>query len=258
MTDRIQNDAAGVAFDRLRAIMDRLRGPDGCEWDRAQSFETIAPYTLEEAHEVADAITRGDMADLCEELGDLLLQVVFHARVASETGAFSLSDVIEGICAKMERRHPHIFGENAGPAGVADVRATWEEIKAQEKPRESVLDGIARALPALTRADKLAARAARTGFDWPDADGPRAKIAEELAEVAAATSNAERTEEIGDLLFATASYARKLGIDPEAALRAANDKFERRFRNIEKESLFASLSLDQKEVLWQWAKRRPF
>jgi ATP diphosphatase len=258
MTDRIQNDAAGVAFDRLRAIMDRLRGPDGCEWDRAQSFETIAPYTLEEAHEVADAITRGDMADLCEELGDLLLQVVFHARMASETGAFSLSDVIEGICAKMERRHPHIFGENAGPAGVADVQATWEEIKAQEKPRESVLDGIARALPALTRADKLAARAARTGFDWPDADGPRAKIAEELAEVAAATSNAERTEEIGDLLFATASYARKLGIDPEAALRAANDKFERRFRIIEKESLFASLSLDQKEVLWQSAKRRPF
>jgi ATP diphosphatase len=258
MTERMQNDAkkdgAGVAFERLRAIMDRLRCDNGCEWDRAQTFETIAPYTLEEAHEVADAIARGDMADLCEELGDLLLQVVFHARIATEAGAFTLADVIEGICAKMERRHPHIFGTGAGPATAAEVRATWEEIKAQEKPRESALDGVALALPALTRAEKLAARAARTGFDWPDAGGPLAKIHEELAEVAAAANQAERSEEVGDLLFAAANYARKLGVDPEAALRAANSKFERRFRIIEQTYGFKEFSLDQKEHLWQSAK----
>jgi ATP diphosphatase len=262
MTDRVQadmtefgtKDRANAAFERLRAIMDQLRSDNGCEWDRAQTFETIAPYTLEEAHEVADAIARGDMADLCEELGDLLLQVVFHARIATEAGAFTLADVIAGICAKMERRHPHIFGAGAGPATADEVRATWEEIKATEKPRQSALDGVALALPALTRAEKLAARAARTGFDWPDADGPLAKIHEELAEVAEATSQAERQEEVGDLLFAAANYARKLGVDPEAALRAANSKFERRFRIIEQEAGFKGLSLDQKEQLWQSAK----
>ncbi len=254
MTDRMQNDAAETAFERLVAIMDRLRGPDGCEWDRAQTFATIAPYTLEEAHEVADAIARGDMTDLCEELGDLLLQVVFHARMAREAGAFTLADVIGGICAKMERRHPHIFGADAGPAPADRVRASWEEIKAREKPRDSVLDGVALALPALTRAEKLAARAARTGFDWPDADGPLAKIHEELAEVAAATTGDARAEEVGDLLFAVANYARKLGVDPEAALRGANDKFARRFRKIEKAPGFTQLSLDAKEALWQVAK----
>jgi ATP diphosphatase len=248
------SDAADVAFARLRAIMDRLRDPGGCEWDRAQTFATIAPYTLEEAHEVADAIHRGDMGDLCEELGDLLLQVVFHARMASEAGAFTLGDVIEGICAKMERRHPHIFGPDAGPASGTQVRETWEEIKAREKPKDSVLDGVALALPALTRAEKLAARAARTGFDWPDAAGPLAKIHEELAEVAAADTDAERADEVGDLLFAVANYARKLGVDAEDALRAANRKFERRFRTIEKASEFTGLSLDEKEALWQRAK----
>ena len=236
--------------------MDRLRGENGCEWDRAQTFETIAPYTLEEAHEVADAIARGDMGELCEELGDLLLQVVFHARMADEAGAFTLADVIEGICAKMERRHPHIFGPEAGPASAVQVRESWEEIKAREKPKDSVLDGIAMALPALTRAEKLAARAARTGFDWPDAAGPLAKIHEELAEVATAGTDAELAEEVGDLLFAVANYARKLEVDPEDALRAANRKFEARFRIIEKEPGFASLSLDQQEALWQKAKRR--
>jgi ATP diphosphatase len=251
----MQSDAAGVAFERLRAIMDRLRGPDGCEWDRAQTFATIAPYTLEEAHEVADAIARGDMADLCEELGDLLLQVVFHARMASESGVFTLADVILGICAKMERRHPHIFGADAGPASADQVRATWEEIKAQEKPRDSVLDGVALALPALTRAEKLASRAARTGFDWPDAGGPLAKIHEELAEVAGATTEAERAEELGDLLFAVANYARKLGVDPEAALRGANGKFEQRFRRIEKTPGFTGFSLEEQEALWQVTKQ---
>jgi ATP diphosphatase len=256
MTSRLYSDAAAAAFARLCAIMDRLRGENGCEWDRAQTFETIAPYTLEEAHEVADAIARGDMGELCEELGDLLLQVVFHARMADEAGAFTLGQVIEGICAKMERRHPHIFGPAPGSATAAEVRETWEEIKAREKPKDSVLDGVALALPALTRAGKLASRAARTGFDWPDAQGPLAKIHEELAEVAGATTDAERAEEVGDLLFAVANYARKLGVDPEDALRGANRKFENRFRIIEKTPDFATLSLDDQEALWQQAKRR--
>jgi ATP diphosphatase len=240
---------------RLAAIMDRLRGPDGCEWDRAQDFASIAPYTLEEAHEVADAIARRDMADLCEELGDLLLQVVFHARMAAEAGHFTLADVARGISEKMERRHPHIFGAHPGNPDAATVKATWEDIKAAEKPRASVLDGIALALPALTRAEKLASRAARTGFDWPSAEGPLAKIHEELAEVAAAQTDEERLEEAGDLLFAAANYARKLGIDPEEALRRANSKFEQRFRKIEQVPEFNKLSLDKQELLWQQAKR---
>lgn len=239
---------------RLAAIMDRLRGPDGCAWDRAQDFASIAPYTLEEAYEVADAIARADMADLCEELGDLLLQVVFHARMAAEAGHFGLADVARGISDKMERRHPHIFGPVGGTPDAAAVRASWEEIKAQEKPRDSVLDGVALALPALTRAEKLASRAARTGFDWPTPEGPLAKIHEELAEIAAAETDAARLEEAGDLLFAVANYVRKLGIDPEQALRQANLKFEQRFRKIEKEPEFAKLSLKEQEALWQRAK----
>ena len=254
MTNREQ---ALAAIGRLADIMDRLRGPGGCEWDRAQTFATIAPYTLEEAHEVADAIDRDDMPDLCEELGDLLLQVVFHARMADEAGHFTLADVADGICAKMERRHPHIFGPQSGPASADEVRATWEDIKAAEKPRESVLDGVALTLPALTRAEKLATRAARKGFDWPDASGPLAKIHEELAEIDAATTDAERADEAGDLLFAAANYARKLGVDPESALRGANSKFEQRFRKIEKAVGFEDMSLEEQEALWQSAKRLP-
>jgi nucleoside triphosphate diphosphatase len=253
MSDR---EVALAQIDRLAAIMERLRGPDGCEWDRAQSFATIAPYTLEEAHEVADAIARDDMPDLCEELGDLLLQVVFHARIAAEAGHFTLADVARGISDKMERRHPHIFGPNAGPANAGEVRATWEEIKAREKPRDSVLDGVALALPALTRAEKLASRAARTGFDWPDTNGPLAKIHEELGELQAAATADERADEAGDLLFSVVNYVRKLGIDPEAALRGANRKFETRFRAIEAEAGFADLGLAEKEALWQAAKLR--
>lgn len=240
-------------FGRLADIMERLRGPDGCAWDRAQNFASIAPYTLEEAHEVADAIARNNMPDLCEELGDLLLQVVFHARMAAEAGDFTLADVARGISDKMERRHPHIFGGQI-PLCAEEVKANWETIKAAEKPRESVLDGVAITLPALTRAEKLASRAARKGFDWPDASGPLAKIHEELAEIAEAATADERAEEAGDLLFAVSNYLRKLKIDPEEALRRANRKFEARFRSIEKAPDFANLTLNEQEALWASAK----
>ncbi|RIA45830.1 ATP diphosphatase [Hephaestia caeni] len=244
-------------IDRLVKIMARLRDPKtGCEWDNVQTFETIAPYTIEEAYEVADAIARRDMADLKDELGDLLLQVVFHARMAEEAGLFDLADVVAAISGKMERRHPHIFGDRAKGG-----HHLWEEIKAEERAAKGnathALDGVALGLPALLRADKLQKRAARTGFDWPDARGARAKIDEELAEVEAATTDADRAEEIGDLLFAVVNWARKLGIEPEAALRAANAKFERRFRDMETRAgdAFAGLSLDDKEALWNAAKQ---
>ena len=246
---------SAAPIDRLVAIMARLRDPErGCEWDTVQTFATIAPYTIEEAYEVADAIERADMADLKDELGDLLLQVVFHARIAEEAGDFALTDVIAAICDKMERRHPHIFGDV-----VDGGHHLWEQIKAEErgaKGAESALDGVAICLPALLRAEKLQKRAARTGFDWPDATGPRAKIDEELAEVEAAETSEHREEEVGDLLFAMVNWARKLGIDPEAALRAANAKFERRFKAMEAaDEQFFSLSLDEKEALWQSVKR---
>lgn len=238
-------------IERLMAIMARLRDPvTGCEWDTVQTFATIAPYTIEEAYEVADAIARNDLTDLKDELGDLLLQVIFHSRMAQELGAFDLSDVIAGICDKMERRHPHIFrgAENGG-------HHLWEQIKAEErgsKGTSGALDGVAIGLPALTRAEKLQKRAARTGFDWTDPADARAKIDEELAEVESATSDDHRAEEIGDLLFATVNWSRKLGIDPEAALRAANAKFERRFRAMEAQAgdAFVGLTLDEKEDLW--------
>ena len=242
-------------IDRLTTVMARLRDPrHGCEWDVAQSFETIAPYTIEEAYEVADAIQRGDMADLKDELGDLLLQVVFHSRIAEEAGHFALPDVVDAISDKMERRHPHIFG------GAADGgHHLWEQIKAEEraaKPDASALAGVAIGLPALLRAEKLQKRAARVGFDWPDTAGPRAKIDEELAEVETATTPAEVEEEIGDLLFAVVNWARKLGVEPEGALRSANAKFERRFRAMEDaDPDFATRTLDQQEALWQRVKR---
>ena len=190
--------------DRLVTIMARLRDPQGgCAWDLAQDFASIAPYTIEEAHEVADAIERGDMADLKDELGDLLLQVVFHSRMAEEAGHFALPDVVAAISDKMERRHPHIFGDPEQRAGTGPH--LWEQIKSEErgaKGHVSAVDGVARGLPALMRAEKLQKRAGRVGFDWPDASGARAKIDEEIAEVETATSDAHRAEEIGDLLFA--------------------------------------------------------
>jgi ATP diphosphatase len=245
--------AAAQALVRLAEVMARLRDPDrGCEWDRAQSFGTIAPYTIEEAYEVADAINREDMPALLDELGDLQLQVVFHAQMASEAGHFSLADVLNGISDKMERRHPHIFG--SAPDGGHHL---WEQIKAEERSGgtdPSALAGVARALPALERAAKLQKRAARTGFDWPDIGGPKAKIAEELAELEAAADQAHREEELGDLLFAVVNLSRFLKIEPEEALRKANAKFERRFRQIEQAPDFSDLSLAEKEALWAEAK----
>jgi nucleoside triphosphate diphosphatase len=241
-------------------IMARLRDPArGCPWDVKQTFETIAPYTIEEAYEVADAIERGDMPALCDELGDLLLQTVYHARIAQESGHFGFSDVIAAICDKMIRRHPHVFGDGENSPG-------WEEIKAAERnaaaePDDSALAGVARALPALLRAEKLQKRAARTGFDWPDTRGVIAKIEEEMEEVRTAQTPDERHEEIGDLLFAVVNLARHHKIDPEMALRDANRKFERRFRSMEMNSVlesadFKSLSLEEKEALWQRAKAK--
>lgn len=244
-------------LDRLLAIMARLRDPqEGCEWDRAQSFATIAPYTLEEAYEVADAIERGDMPSLKEELGDLLLQVVFHARIAEEAGHFDFADVAAAISAKMEARHPHIFGGTAAEDQPREER--WEALKAAEREAKgatSALDGVALALPALLRAEKLQKRAARQGFDWPDPSGSAAKVLEELDELDEARSAADRAEEAGDLLFAATNLVRAYGVAPEDALRRANAKFERRFRAmealaIERGVVFGDLALAEQEDLW--------
>ena len=249
------------AIERLAEIMAQLRDPrNGCEWDRAQTFATIAPYTIEEAYEVADAIERGDMIELRGELGDLLLQVVFHARMAEEAGHFALDDVAAAIVAKLEARHPHIFG---GENPAAARRERWEAIKAEEraaKGASSAMDGVAAALPALLRADKLQRRAARNGFDWPDTEGPAEKLAEEIAELAAAEDAADQFEEAGDLLFAAVNLVRRHDVAPEDALRAANAKFERRFRAMEalaaeRGRRFGDLSLDEQEALWQAVKR---
>jgi len=243
---------------RLLAIMTRLRDPvSGCDWDRAQDFASIAPYTIEEAYEVADAIARGDMAALKDELGDLLLQVVFHARMAEEAGLFGFGDVAAAISAKMEARHPHIFGD--GQDGNDPRERRWETLKAAERAASgdtSAVGGVALALPALMRAEKLQKRAARVGFDWPDTAGPRAKVFEEIEELEAATSDKNKTEEAGDLLFAVVNYLRAHGIAPEDALRSANTKFERRFRGMEQlaDRDFAVLSLEEQEALWQAVK----
>jgi nucleoside triphosphate diphosphatase len=236
--------SAAHPFLRLRAVVERLRDPaSGCAWDRAQTFASIAPYTIEEAYEVADAIARDDAELLKEELGDLLFQVFLHARIAEQSGLFSLDDVVNSIADKMERRHPHVFAD-------ATARPDWEDMKARERTGGGVLDGVALALPALMRAEKLQKRAARTGFDWPDADGPRAKIVEELAEIDDAQTADAREDEVGDLLFAVVNLARHLAIDPEVSLRRANDKFEKRFRAIETVDGFAGLTLAEKEALW--------
>jgi ATP diphosphatase len=234
--------------------MARLRDADsGCSWDKEQTFETIAPYTIEEAYEVADAIARGDMADLKDELGDLQLQVVYHSRLAEERGAFDIGDVLDAVAAKMIRRHPHVFGDAAESPG-------WEALKAAERGEredQSALAGVALALPALKRAEKLQKRAARVGFDWLDATGPRAKIDEELAEIEEAETVDARADELGDLLFSAVNYARHLGIDPEAALREANTRFEARFRHVEgmAERPLSDMNIEELEELWRAAKR---
>ena len=262
--------AAAEAMDRLIDIMARLRDPEtGCAWDVAQDFSTIAPYTIEEAYEVADAIQRDDMAELKEELGDLLFQVVFHSQMAKEAGTFQIADVIEAINSKMVRRHPHVFG--AADTRTADQQvAAWEVIKAEERAakgqhgaEESALDGVALALPALLRAEKLQKRAARVGFDWTDPAPIFDKLQEETDEVRDAISSGDPDrieDELGDLLFVAANLSRRLSVDPEQALRRANAKFERRFRAMEilarsENRDFAALDIDAQEALWQQVKR---
>ena len=246
--------------DRLLQIMARLRDPEtGCEWDTAQTFATIAPYTIEEAYEVADAIERGAMDDLRGELGDLLFQVVFHAKMAEEAGDFTYEDVARDIADKMEARHPHIFGDEGGV--MEDGR--WEDLKATERAAggmTSAMDGVAQALPALLRSHKLQKRAARVGFDWHDIEGPLAKLQEELAELEAAETPEERLMEAGDVLFVAVNIVRRYGVDAEQALRASNAKFERRFKTMEELAQksgeeFAALDLDTQEQYWQRAKR---
>lgn len=256
-------------IDRLLAIMARLRDPNGgCPWDLEQDFASIAPYTIEEAYEVADAIERGDLDDLKDELGDLLLQVVFHSRMAEEAGHFAFDDVAEAISGKMLRRHPHVFGDE-GERSAGEVKTRWEEIKAEEKAAKgaapaSILDDVPLALPALTRAVKLQNRAARVGFDWPDTSLVVDKLNEEMLELSAEIAKGgepDRLEdEMGDLLFVYANLARHLKVDPEAALRRANAKFRRRFGRIE-EKLAAmgkrpeDSSLEEMDAFWNEAKR---
>ena len=252
--------------DRLRRIMERLRNPEGgCPWDVEQTFQTIAPYTLEEAYEVADAIERGDWDDLKSELGDLLFQVVFHARMAEEQGLFAFDDVAEAIADKLERRHPHVFGDEAAKADGAAQKARWEDIKAGErkaKAQHGVLDDVPVGLPALARAAKLTRRAARVGFDWPSTDEVFDKFVEEVAELRAeiAAGDLEKARgEVGDLLFVMANLARKLGVEPEDALRGANAKFVRRFAFIEAELAKDGRTPEQSDLaemdaLWDAAK----
>jgi MazG family protein len=247
-------------IETLRAIMKALRtSGTGCPWDLEQNFGTIAPYTIEEAYEVADAISRGNRSELCEELGDLLLQVVYHAQMAEEEGSFRFEDVVEAICRKMVRRHPHVFGdEEARSAKLA--KGFWDDMKSREVRNrgEGLLSSVAVALPGLTRAIKLQSKAAKVGFDWPHVDQVYDKIEEELSELRTAPE-AKRFEELGDLLFVVANLARHFGLDPEASLREANSKFERRFSYIERELEKAGKtpsqsSLAEMDALWNKAK----
>jgi ATP diphosphatase len=259
----------------LLEIMARLRTPvTGCPWDLEQNFATIAPYTIEEAYEVADAIARGDLHDLCDELGDLLLQVVFHARMAEEEGAFAFGDVVEAIARKMIRRHPHVFGDDLGSLTTDDVKGNWDRIKAQEKAEraarrppeqsayKSLLSGVKAGQPALKRALGLQQKAATVGFDWNDPRAVLKKIREEADEIEAALDNDDKSElegETGDLLFAVVNLARHVGADPDMALRASNTKFERRFAYIERAlqargQTLEEATLDEMDALWNEAK----
>ncbi len=252
-------------IDNLLEIMVRLRDPDGgCPWDREQTFASIAPYTIEEAYEVADAIARDDLQGLKDELGDLLLQVVYHARIAEEAGVFDFAAVVAAICDKMTRRHPHVFGDERVQSAEAQTLA-WEALKDAETAaagRTSVLDGVPKALPALSRATKLGQRAARVGFDWPELAGPRAKVDEELQELDEAVAGASEdaiNAEMGDVLFALANVCRHLNLDPEACLRGANVRFEERFRRVEEKVSAAggdwqAFDIDALEAFWQEAK----
>jgi tetrapyrrole methylase family protein/MazG family protein/ATP diphosphatase len=254
-------------IERLLAIMARLRDPErGCPWDREQTFATIAPYTIEEAYEVADAIERQDLPALRDELGDLLFQVVFHAQMAAEQGEFSFDDVAAAICDKMERRHPHVFGD-ASVADAAEQTEAWEKLKREERAarnKQGILDDVPVSLPALTRAAKLGKRASQAGFDWPEIMGVLDKIQEEVDELRAeirGAAPAERIgEEIGDLLFAVTNLCRHVRVDPETVLRATNARFVRRFQFVEqglkaKGQTPAEASLEEMDALWMEAKR---
>ncbi|PHR56796.1 MAG: nucleoside triphosphate pyrophosphohydrolase [Robiginitomaculum sp.] len=257
------NALGDTPIERLKSLMARLRDPQtGCPWDIEQTFATIAPYTIEEAYEVSDAIDKNDMGELKEELGDLLLQVIFHAQMSKEQGEFHFDDVCDTIVHKMISRHPHVFGDESERDSKTQT-LEWEKLKEKERGQKgsaSILDGIASALPALMRAEKLQKRAARVGFDWPNAQQVIAKITEEAEEVAEALALGEPQhrihEEVGDLLFAVTNLARKLGVDPEHALRDTNRKFTTRFQYIETnaERAMSDMSLDEMEALWQKAK----
>jgi len=263
MGDELIRDRDG-GMDRLRAIMAALRDPDaGCPWDIEQDFDSIAPYTLEEAYEVADAIAQKDWPGLSGELGDLLLQVVYHSQMAAEAGYFTLDDVVRGISDKMVDRHPHVFGDDSRDKSAEQQTKDWEAAKAAERGSAGVLDGVALALPALTRAGKLQKRAARVGFDWPTTGEVLDKLAEESRELVEAKQDLgpdEVAEEFGDLLFVMVNLARHLDVDPEEALRAANAKFSRRFASIEgalaeKGKTPAQSDLAEMDALWDAAKR---
>jgi len=256
-----------LSIEKLLEVMASLRDPDrGCPWDQQQTFASIAPYTIEEAYEVADAIARGDYAGLKDELGDLLFQVVFHARMAEEAELFDFDDVAGAISDKMLRRHPHVFGSDEERA-AGPLEGSWERLKAAERAETtdpSALAGVAKALPALKRAQKLGKRAGTVGFDWPDKKGVRAKIREELEELEAAVGTRDQAdieEEFGDLLFAVVNLARHLKVDPEEALTSANYKFERRFRDMEKaitatDASLSHYSLESLDKEWRAAKKR--
>ncbi len=255
---------AETELARLLAVMAALRAPDGCPWDRNQDFASIAPYTIEEAYEVADAIASGDFAALQDELGDLLLQVAYHSRMAEEAGRFAFAEVARGIADKMVRRHPHVFGDAAARDAAAQT-AAWDEQKRAERTARrqgATLAGIPVGLPALTRAEKLTRRAARVGFDWPDVAAVLDKLEEEAAELRAELADASRErlqDEVGDLLFVLANLCRKLDLDAEACLRAANRKFERRFAAVEASLAAegrapAEATLPEMEAFWQAAK----
>ncbi len=261
------HEDAARALARLLTLMDKLRDPGGCPWDREQDLKSLRPYLLEEAHEVLEAIDAADPAHHREELGDLLFQIVFQSRIAREQGWWAFADVANGISDKLERRHPHVFPDAAGEkrtvSGSAEVIRNWEQIKAKEKTeRKSVLEGVPKALPALIRAERLTEKAAAVGFDWPDLSGARAKVTEELDELDAAIATGDRAQmedELGDALFALSNVARFLKVHPEDALRAATAKFERRFGHIERELKARGKSprestLAEMDALWDEAK----
>lgn len=251
----------GDKFNRLVEIMARLRGPGGCPWDREQSFDTLKKYLLEETYEVLDSIDARDWPNLAEELGDLMLQPVFQAQLASEEGLFGISDSLDHINNKLIRRHPHIFGD-AEARTAEDVKERWDEIKKQEKKEKgredrALLDAVPRSLPALAEAQAITAKVAKVGFDWPSTQEVLDKLDEELAELRAATEPGHVAEEIGDILFVAVNLARKHGVDAEQALRAANAKFRKRFAHVESNVTFGEASLEEMEEKWQEAKRLP-